>query len=103
MERDELLKFATDLFSEAESLLKTKNEDYAKQKDVFRNFDKVSQIAEILGLDVKKREHGALYEIVKKLCRLVNLEDKEPWHESVAGSCVDAINYIVLYYGMRRE
>lgn len=87
---------------DAVKLLRSKNEDYSPG-EAFGAFDKQAQIAKVLDLDVKKREHDALYRIVGKLVRLRALEDKDPQHESVRDNCMDGINFFTLYYGMRTE
>lgn len=89
-------------YSDAAKLLRSKNDDYSKG-EAFGAFDKQAQIAKVLDLDVKKREHDALYRIVGKLVRLRALEDKDPQHESVRDNCMDGINFFTLYYGMRIE
>jgi len=103
MKTNQFLVTANDFFEKATALLETKNKDYANENDVFSNFDKLAQIAKILDLDVRKKEHGALYSIVDKLIRIRNLENKKPNHESVKDSCLDGVNYFVLYYGMKTE
>lgn len=103
MELNEFLEIALGLFEEAGILVQSKNKDYSKQENAFRNFDRTSQIVRALGLDLGKREHIALFEIVKKVHRLVNLGDREPQHESIKDTCLDIIVYIVLYYGMMSE
>jgi len=103
MDIKEFSALALNLFEEAGELLQSKNEDYAKSEDAFKNLNRTSRMVEILDLDLKRREHVALYEVVKKVHRLVNLGDREPRHESIRNDCVDIINYIALYYGMMGE
>ena len=102
MEIEKFLETASELLLETKGLLKTKNEDYSKG-DAFGAFDKQAQIARVLDLDVKKREHDALYRIVGKLVRLRSLEGKSPQHESVRDNVMDGINFFILYHGMRTE
>jgi len=103
MEMKEFLELTMELFAEAEMLLKSKNEDYAKQEDAFKNLNRTSQMVEVLDLDLSKREHIPLYEIVKKVHRLVNLGDTKPQHESRKDNCLDIIVFAILYYGMMIE
>jgi len=103
MEMTEFMMYVMTLFSDADKMLKMKNSDYANGTDVFKNFTETSEIVRAMGLDLRKREHIALYEIVKKVNRLVNLGDSKPKNESVRDSCLDIINFAVLYYGMMSE
>jgi len=91
------------IFAEATRLLKTKNEDYTNRQEPFENFEKVSKVCKILGIDITKRHHGALYQIISKITRLLALDGREANHESIRDTCVDGINYFVLYYGMVDE
>jgi len=102
MKLENFLEIANQFFAEAGRLLKTKNWDYAG-KEVFENFTKQSALCSVLELDVSKEEHWILAQIVEKLVRLRNLEGKEPKHDSVRDSCMDIVNFAVLYYGITME
>jgi len=102
MEVEKFLEIASGLLSEAKGLLKTKNKDYS-EGEAFRNFEKQAAICGTLKLDFSKREHWALAQIVEKTNRLRELEGKPPHHDSVRDTCLDGINFFVLYYGMVTE
>lgn len=98
----DFLKIADELLSESKGLLRTKNEDYSKGAP-FRNFERQAALCKILELDISKREHWALAQILEKVNRLRELEDRDPKHESTRDTCADGINFFVLYYGMKKE
>ena len=102
MKVEDFLKIADGLLSEAKGLLRTKNKDYS-EGEPFRNFEKQAAMCKILELDISMRDHWALAQIVEKLNRLRELENRKPQHESIRDTCMDGINFFTLYYGMKKE
>lgn len=102
MKVENFLKIADGLLLEAKGLLKTKNKDYS-EGEPFRNFERQAALCKTLELDVSKREHWALAQILEKVNRLRELENRQPQHESIRDTCADGINFFILYYGMKKE
>lgn len=93
MKRAELLRRHKQLSAKALSLMKVKNQDYGANEDPFRNF----------------RRHG-LYGITvrlsDKLARLDNFIERGKFSvkdESLIDSCLDIINYAVLFAAMNED
>ena len=93
--REGLLKLQEETFRAATAILKTKNADYASDASPFDNFL-------LFGEDAALR--GIVHRMGDKLRRL--------WKDSAGGSlecepvedtCIDLINYAVLYMGVRKE
>ncbi len=94
-----LRHLAIDMLCDAHDLLKTKSDDYALGT-AFDNFEKVTEICKIMKLDINNMAHDPLKRIVSKALRLRSLEGKEPKHESVRDTCLDGINFFIIYYAM---
>jgi len=74
-------------------ILIKKNNDYAKQDDVFSNFKLIS---EITGLNIKQ---VFMVFISVKIARLKELfSGKEPKNESIEDTLIDLVNYTELLY-----
>ena len=78
----------TDFFNECLGVADTKGHDYSKEEDAFSNFKK---IADMLDVPISK---VLLFFIACKVARLVELQDKEPNHESIKDTYIDLANYI---------
>jgi hypothetical protein len=101
--QEQLGKMGSDIFTHCLSLMERKGKDYAPGKYAFDNFDKSSQLMGILGIDVANPLHIALFHVVGKVLRLIQLGTNTPNNESVADSCADIIVYSTLYKGMYDE
>lgn len=91
--REGLLKIHRDLSEKAREVMTTKNQDYASEADVFRNF----------------RDFGALGILVRmsdKLARLRSFEENNSFavkDEALIDTIVDLLNYAVIYYAYKQD
>jgi hypothetical protein len=93
MTREELFKLHDDLQSAAKATMQAKNQDYAKETDIFRNF-------RVFGL------LGVLVRMSDKIARLRTFEERGVFSvkdESVKDTIEDLINYAVIFYAMVQE
>jgi len=94
-----LRHLAINMLHDAHDLLETKSDDYALGT-AFDNFEKVTEICKIMELDINNMAHDPIKRIISKALRLRSLEGKEPKHESVRDTCLDGINFFIIYYAM---
>lgn len=98
MTRAELLTLHTALSLEARNLMELKNKDYGGgTADPFFNFKR----AEMMG--ICSAQAGMLTRICDKVARLVSFTKNgslEVASEGVRDTCIDLINYAVLFAGM---
>jgi len=99
MSKLSLRLLAIDMLCDAHDLLNTKGDDYALGT-AFDNFEKVTEICKIMELDINNMAHDPLKRIISKVLRLRSLEGKKPKHESVRDTCLDGINFFIIYYAM---
>ncbi len=97
MNREELLKHHQTLCSKAFALMQKKNADYAGRsgEEPFANFTR----CEAMG--ICKTEAGMLVRMTDKMSRLSSFVESGTLHvkdESVEDTCLDLINYSVLFY-----
>jgi hypothetical protein len=97
MDRDELLAHHKALCNKAFSLMQRKNADYAGKggDEPFANFTR----CEAMG--ICKTEAGMLVRMTDKMSRLSSFVESgtlEVKDESVEDTCLDLINYSVLFY-----
>ncbi|MFN9897961.1 MAG: hypothetical protein ACK55Z_04020 [bacterium] len=99
MEKSKQIEIYKELDEKIMELANFKGHDYATE-DVLNNFKSVSAAAKALNLDVQKPVNYALFMVLLKIARIVNLTNgnKYPRHESVDDSFVDGINYLKLAY-----
>jgi hypothetical protein len=91
--RDALEATHKSLSSNALSLMMKKNQDYACESDLFRNFRYFGPL-------------GVLVRLSDKLSRLRTFEERDTFSvtdESLRDTIEDAINYLVIYYCMKTE
>ncbi len=89
MTREKLLSVHDDLCQMAKNLMIIKNHDYAALSDPFRNFRLFGEL-------------GILVRLSDKLARLQSFVENgelKVKDESVLDTCLDLINYSVLFYG----
>ncbi len=82
------------------SLLKKKNQDYAKDKEFFSNFRVISSsLSALVGKDVTPADVALVF-LLTKLSRQRNLAGKaaEPNYESMEDTCIDAHNYLDIWF-----
>lgn len=88
-------------------LMAKKRNDYADAGDVLRNFKRVSMAARVLELQVTCPEGYALFMVLMKFDRILNLISNRvtPENESVLDSVIDLHNYLDLAFAcfMERE
>lgn len=92
-DRDKLLALHTDLCEAARSTMKKKNQDYATNDDVFRNFRMFGGL-------------GILVRASDKLARLRTFEERNEFSvsdESLRDTIEDLINYAVIYLAYKQE
>jgi hypothetical protein len=97
MNREELLKHHQTLCSKAFALMQKKNADYAGRsgEEPFANFTR----CEAMG--ICKTEAGMLVRMTDKMSRLSSFVESgtlQVKDESVEDTCLDLINYSVLFY-----
>ena len=97
MNQKQYLKFHHAMCQEAKELSYKKNCDYAgkQAEDPFANFRRCEK------LNVCSMEQGFLVRLTDKfsrLCNFVNSGTLEVKDESVRDTCLDIINYIILFY-----
>ena len=102
MNREKLLKHHSDLCSQALSIMKKKNHDYAgKEGDQpFANFER----NEAMG--VCSTEQGFLVRVVDKVSRLstfCSAGELKVDNESYEDAILDIINYMVLFSGYLKD
>lgn len=80
-------------------LMQTKGADYGSE-DKLSNFKQVSGAAKALGIDITTQEGYAMFMMLVKMARIVNLKAKNatPNHESLLDSYEDLVNYAKLTY-----
>jgi len=104
MNKTQLLANSTQLMGEAFAVLKAKA-TYSTEEDALCAFKKEAAVAQLLGLEATNPRHRCYIEVVKKISRLVRMEN-ERWPkgiDSVLDSHIDIINYILLSYGLTKE
>jgi len=93
LNREELLKTHNDLTAKAREIMTAKNQDYATDKDVFRNLRLFGGL-------------GILVRMSDKLARLRSFEENKEFavaDEKLSDTIQDLINYAVLYYAFKNE
>ena len=102
MTRDELLKSHTELTKKAHELMKRKNADYAggAGTEPFANFTR----CEAMGICTT--EAGMLVRMTDKLSRLSSFVEAGAFQvkdESLEDTCVDIINYAILFHSFVQD
>lgn len=102
MTRDELLKAHNDLCHKAYELMKCKNADYAGKSgtEPFANFTR----CEAMG--ICETEAGMLVRMTDKLSRLSSFVEAGAFQvkdESLEDTCVDIINYAILFHSFVQD
>jgi len=94
-------------FKQRLKLREKKWKDYATQEDVLSNFKQMAILQKTLQLDLSKPSQVALWHLLHKIVRIVNLmkSKRKPKCESLTDSFLDASNYLDLakecYYDER--
>jgi len=90
---DELIKKLKELYDKKMDIIQKKNHDYAKQSDVFSNFEYCAKVANI------PVESVILVFIAVKIARLTELfNKKEALNESIEDTLIDLSNYTDFLY-----
>ena len=102
MTRDELLKSHETLCKQGRALMNLKNRDYAGNggQEPFANFTR----CEAMG--ICSTEQGFLVRLTDKMSRLSSFVESGKLHvsdESFEDTCVDIINYMVLFHSYVTE
>jgi hypothetical protein len=102
MNRDELLKRHETLCTQGRELMNLKNRDYAGNggQEPFANFTR----CEAMG--ICSTEQGFLVRLTDKMSRLSSFVESGKLHvsdESFEDTCVDIINYMVLFHSYVSE
>ncbi len=95
-----LLELHQEMCAEAWKIMEVKNHDYAGPgDDAFSNFRACEQVGLCPSLV------GLLCRMIDKLKRLITFTKtgKLKVNESAKDSCIDLINYAVIYYGITQE
>ena len=93
LSRIDLLKLHSSVTDKAREIMTAKNQDYAHEKDVFRNFRRYGTL-------------GVLVRLYDKLARLDSFEENKTFavqDEKLVDTIVDIVNYAVIYYAMKNE
>ena len=98
MKLKEALKLEREHFEKRMKLRTKKGKDYATEADVLSNFKVMAALQKTLQLNLSKPSHVALWHLLHKLVRIVNLTKKEvePENESLEDTYLDGNNYIDL-------
>ena len=95
MNREELIEFFNVAINEARQLIESKNHDYAGKdgEDPFANFTRVES------LGITSTERGFLVRLTDKLSRLSSFCESGNFQvdESLRDTCLDIVNYSILY------
>lgn len=102
MTREELLKCHKDLCTKAHELMKLKNADYAGKSgtEPFANFTRCESMG------ICNTEAGMLVRMTDKLSRLSSFVEAGAFKvkdESLEDTCVDIINYAVLFHSFIQD
>lgn len=102
MTRDELLQWHKTLCESGRVLMDSKNRDYAGNNGLepFANFTRVESMG------ICTTEQGFLVRLTDKMSRLSSFVECGKLHvenESVMDTCVDVINYMVLFTAYIKE
>lgn len=102
MTREELLKCHGELCAKAFNLMKVKNSDYAGKSgtEPFANFTRCESMG------ICKTEAGMLVRMTDKLSRLSSFVEAGEFQvkdESLEDTCVDIINYAILFHSFIKE
>ena len=101
---DEFLGVCDEVSALAREILVKKNHDYAADDDIFRNINTQAELVKLLRLDLTRPTHLALFGVLEKVHRLINLESKDcVRNEPALDSVVDGINFFLLYYGIWKQ
>lgn len=101
---DEWLETTDEILGSIKELIIAKNHDYAADDDVFRNINTQAELVRLLRLDLTRPTHLALFGVLEKVHRLVNLESKndDAMNEPALDSVRDGIVFLLMYYELRR-
>jgi hypothetical protein len=102
MTREELLKCHGELCGKAFELMKVKNADYAGRsgKEPFANFTRCESMG------ICTTEAGMLVRLTDKLSRLSSFVEAGEFQvkdENLEDTCVDIINYAILFHSYLKE
>ena len=102
---NEWLEVTDEILGSIKELIIAKNHDYAADDDVFRNINTMAELVRLLRLDLTKPTHLALFGVLEKVHRLVNLESKseDAMNEPARDSIRDGIVFLLMYSGLRRK
>ena len=95
MTNQELLEMAKKLFQKCLDTLESKGRVYSGRVDAFRNF---TGIADELGINRKTVWWVYFRKHIDAIGTYISCDYKDP--EPIEGRIVDAINYLILLYGM---
>lgn len=100
MTPEEQIKYVEKLDEDLLGILKSKGKDYGQEIDVLSNFKIVSQVCELIKIDIFKPEGYSMLMVILKIVRIWNLKEsgKTPKNESLLDSYRDLINYCKLSY-----
>ena len=98
MDKKDYEEYMNGQFKKAVEMHQKKSHDYANEVDVLSNFKRLSQVAEIMNIDVQTPHGYALFMIIMKIDRINNLmqNDKTPNNESIDDTILDMVVYTVL-------
>lgn len=94
MKQAEQLAFVESINQKGIELMKTKGHDYAGE-DVLKNFKQMTQLTNLLGVDMTKEEGTHVFYLLLKIQRLCNLlfSNKVAKNESIQDTLIDLRNY----------
>jgi len=103
MKLDKALEMEKVDFEKRLTIRKMKGDDYAKDEDCLTNFKVIAEVQKALemygyGIPIERPVGTALWHLLHKLIRLVNLINKgiDPRNESLEDTFLDMNNYVDL-------
>lgn len=100
MKRKDFKSIVGDVVARCLSVLKEKSADYSAVDNVLKGFKDGAAISKIRGLDINNPEHRAIYELDKRVSRMINLGHRGNKEEKQFDLVVDAINHLYLYLAL---
>lgn len=92
------------MFKERIQILMGRNANYSNMSDFFSNFKRNAELLKTLKIDMTKPEDVALFFVIHKLDRIVNInKQNNPDIEVLEDSVKDLENYLEIYLLIKKE
>jgi len=104
MLRSQILELSAEGANRRQAIMEAKSEDYSMDTDALLNFKQVGKVCKVMGIDpANGPEDAAMFFVIHKMQRYLNLRDRDPMNESVQDTIDDWHNYIDLAHAARIE